>query len=73
MAREFYPLVSRTIKSLLKIPPKDSLAEYVRVITEYPDYTFTNIDGTDAIMAAIIDELKRQYDRWNKGGNNEKL
>lgn len=71
MVYEFYPMVSRTLKSLLKIPPKESLAEYIKVIVEYPDYTFENIDGTDGIMAAIIDELKRQYDRWNKGVGNE--
>lgn len=71
MAYEFYPMVSRTLKSLLKIPPEERLAEYIKVIVEYPDYTFSNIDGTDGIMAAIIDELKRQYDRWNKGVGNE--
>lgn len=69
-AHEFYPMFNRTIKSLLKIPPKNDLWEYLRVISDYPDYSFigNGIDGTNAVMEAIITELNRQYTRWNKGG-----
>lgn len=68
---EFYPMISGTLKSLLTLPPKKDLWEYIRVIIKYPDYDFigNGIDGTDGIMSAIINELNRQYARWNKGGN----
>lgn len=69
---EFYPMISGTLKSLLTLPPKKDLWEYIRVISDYPDYSFIGnsiIDGTNAVMAAIITELDRQYSRWNKGGN----
>lgn len=67
---EFYPMISGTLKSLLILPTKKDLWEYIRVITKYPDYDFVDngIDGTDGIMSAIIKELDRQYTRWNKGG-----
>lgn len=65
---EFYPMFNRTIKSLLNIPNKNDLWEYLQVITTYPDYSFKSINGTDGVMQAIIAELNRQYARWNKGG-----
>ena len=67
---EFYPMISGTLKSLLILPAKKDLWEYIRVITKYPDYDFVRngIDGSDGIMSAIIKELDRQYARWNKGG-----
>lgn len=67
---EFYPMFNRTIKSLLKIPSKNNLWEYLRVISDFPDYSFVGngIDGTDGVMQAILSELNRQYMRWNKGG-----
>ena len=69
----FYPMINQTLKSLLKIPSPELLPEYFKVVCEFPDYTFSNVDATDPIMSAVIEELRRQYTRWDKGGNNENI
>lgn len=62
--REFYPMITRTIKSLLKIVALCDLQHTIELITDYPNH---KSDGS-ILDGAIIDELDRQYARWNKGG-----
>lgn len=63
-AHEFYPMMTRTIKSLLKITALPDLQHTIEIIIEYPNH---KSDGS-ILDLAIIDELDRQYARWNKGG-----
>lgn len=67
--KEFYPLVSHTIKILLDLTPRERLSEYLQILRYYPqinaeDYTH------DKTATLIIKELDRQYNRWKSGGKN---
>lgn len=69
---EFYPMFTNTIKSILKSAQNNymDLFECISIITEYPKkQTYKNI--TDSTLHdLLVDELDRQYSRWNKGVNN---
>ena len=69
---EFYPMFTNTIKSILKSAQNNyiDLFECISIITEYPKKrTYKNI--TDSTLHdLLVNELDRQYSRWNKGVNN---
>lgn len=69
--KEFYPLVSHTIKVLIDVGYKERFQDYLLILRNYPnvnpdDYLY------DSICAQIVHELDRQYARWTKGGKNGK-
>lgn len=65
---EFYPMITTTIKSLLSLLTKDQYSEALQILITYPRCV---IDETcPPVFQAIVEELHRQHNRWNKGGNN---
>lgn len=65
--REFYPMISGTLKSLLNLAAPQDYKEILQIIISYPHCL---IDDKNALFNAIKNELDRQYARWNKGGIN---
>ena len=75
MKHTFYPMVTQTMKTLLNIFEPDSvyeLLEVINIITTYPNYVLDGDMAAKPIIIAIIEELDRQYERWEKGGKNGK-
>jgi hypothetical protein len=62
---EFYPMITGTMKSILKLTAECDLQHTIEVILNYPNH---KTDGS-LLDKMIITELDRQYARWNKGGN----
>lgn len=65
----FYPMITGSIKTILALTPDAELRNFLNIITTYPNFE-TNEDS--ALVNALIEELSRQYNRWNKGGDNGK-
>ena len=65
---EFYPMITGTIKTILTVTPEQNLSDIVDILTTYPDYNNNN----NPFAKMVIDELDRQYARWNKGGQDAK-
>lgn len=63
----FYPMITGSIKTILALTPDKDLRDFFNIITNFP-----KIEKTEhsALFNALIEELSRQYERWNKGGNN---
>lgn len=70
--RKFYPMITKTMNNLLRLVDPYDMWEIVDVICSYPNYELDGDLAAKPIVDAIIDELNRQYARWNKGGNNGK-
>lgn len=66
---EFYPMMTKTLRNLIKLSDCENYAEILLIILTYPDCPRTKLNNYEK---AIIDELDRQYERWNKGGCNGK-
>lgn len=67
---EFYPMITGTMKTLLNLIPYGEEWQYLDIIITYPNYKLDNDLAAQPMAHAIINELDRQYERWNKGGNN---
>ena len=64
----FYPMVNKTIRTLLSIAnTNECRLEILGILTTYPDYS---IKEDNALIQAVIEELNRQYSRWNKGNDD---
>lgn len=75
MKHTFYPMVTQTMKSLLNIFEPDTMYDLlyvINIITTYPNYDTDKDMLAKPIVMAIIEELDRQYERWNKGEKNGK-
>lgn len=70
--KEFYPLMSRTLKTLFDVMDWDEIADYLPPVLYYPDYTPTETQKQDRMFIAIWEELDRQYARWTKGTRHAK-
>lgn len=70
--REFYPMITRTIKSLIRVINESDESWFLTVLQSYPDVNDIDKKYITPIISALIEELDRQYDRWNKGGCNGK-
>lgn len=68
--KEFYPLMSRTLKTLFEVMDWDDYAIYLPVVLYYPYYKPTEKEKEDRMFTAIHAELDRQYKRWAKGDDN---
>jgi hypothetical protein len=75
--RKFYPMLTQTIKSALRLADSSNIYIYVDLLVTYPQKSTYNAaireyvySPSDPIADIIIKELDRQYTRWNKGGIN---
>lgn len=75
--RKFYPMLTQTIKSALCLADPSELWYYIDLLITYPEISSYNTASRDAfnkpktpIAEIILEELARQYTRWNKGGEN---
>lgn len=67
MAREFYPMITNTVKTLIKIASPNDLTGMLFVLREYPAIKKLSPIAKTPTIEALLDELDRQYARWNKG------
>jgi len=68
--REFYPMITATLRKLLNLTNDEDLKDILSIILTYPNYTIPSEISANPLVGILIDELDRQYARWNKGGNN---
>lgn len=73
---EFYPMITSTVKSIIKLSEADtdSVFMIMLVLCSYPNQEdfLTEEEkkqNKPQLYYALVDELNRQYARWNKGGN----
>lgn len=66
--REFYPMITQTVKTLIQVSNEDDAVWILIALKNYPE-EFPE-DYKSPIIIALLDELNRQYARWNKGENN---
>lgn len=65
---EFYPMITRTVKTLIGIVSKNEEKKFLLILQNYP-----NIQVVDTpLLLALVQELDRQYTRWNKEGDDGK-
>lgn len=69
--RIFYPMMTNTMKNVLRLVDPLDMWEVVEVICLYPKYELSGDLAAKPIIDIILGELDRQYTRWNKGGKNE--
>ena len=69
--REFYPMITKTIKTIIDIIEVKDYAFVLHILRYYPDLQAPESEYTAlSHIRALIKELDRQYARWNKGGDN---
>ena len=66
--REFYPMITSTVKTLIQVSDEDDAVWILIALKNYPE-DFPE-DYKSPIIIALLEELDRQYARWNKGENN---
>lgn len=62
----FYPMITSTLKTLLLVAEPDDALVCLDILTTYPKYELDDDSAAKPIILAVIDELNRQYTRWNK-------
>lgn len=65
----FYPMVNRTIRSLISFADGKDQKLILYLLQVYPDYLLEKKDKTQLILL-LLNELDRQYMRWDKGGKD---
>lgn len=68
--RQFYPMITNTLSHLLRLVDPVDMADIVEIICAFPNHQLDGDTAAKPIVYAVLDELNRQYGRWNKGGNN---
>ena len=68
--RKFYPMITNTMSNILRMVEPLDMWEMVDIICSYPNYELDGELAAKPIANVLIDELNRQYARWNKGGSN---
>lgn len=68
--RKFYPMITKTMNNLLRLVEPYDMCEIIDIVCSYPNYELDGDLAPKPIVDAIIDELNRQYARWNKGESN---
>ena len=66
--REFYPMITSTVKTLIQVSDEDDAVWILIALKNYPE-DFPE-DYKSPIIIALLEELDRQYARWNKGESN---
>lgn len=70
--REFYPMITRTVKTLIGILEEQDENLFLTVLQWFPDIDDIDQKCITPIVKALIEELNRQHERWNVGGGNGK-
>lgn len=65
----FYPMVNRTIRSLIPFADEKDQKLILYLLQVYPDCLLEKKDKTQLILL-VLNELDRQYMRWDKGEKN---
>lgn len=66
----FYPMITSTLKTLLALAEIDDALTCLYILTTYPKYELDDDSAAKPLILAVINELDRQYARWNHGGSN---
>lgn len=66
----FYPMITSTLKTLLTVAEPDDALTCLEILTTYPKYKLDGDSAAKPLVLAVLDELDRQYARWNHGGTN---
>ena len=69
---EFYPMITNTVKTIFSlVKNSDEITMINHCLLHYPmiDYPEKMVHE-NRLLDALIQELNRQYTRWNKGGSN---
>lgn len=65
---KFYPMITQTVKSLMAV----TLSNWERNLIYYVFLNYPDIELEEGkkspVINELIDELDRQYTRWDKGG-----
>lgn len=71
----FYPIVNQTVRSLISVAEEQIDRNFILyLLNTYPNQDENRIESWIAdgcnktILFALLNELDRQYARWNKGG-----
>lgn len=67
---EFYPMMTKTLKNIVCMSQFKDYGEIMGILLSYPDYGKIT-ESSPMFARAILDELDRQYARWqnfNKKG-----
>lgn len=65
---EFYPMLTGTMKTIIKIAMEQFPGDgdnILLILLSYPDTSWLNMDNLPQITKSALDELSRQYERWN--------
>lgn len=69
---EFYPMITRTVKTLIGIVSKNEEKNFLLILQNYPNIQVVDVNNATPLLLALVQELDRQYTRWNKEGDNGK-
>lgn len=69
---EFYPMITRTIKTLIGIVSKNEEKKFLLILQNYPNIQVVDVNDATPLLLALVQELDRQYTRWNKEGDDGK-
>lgn len=71
---EFYPMITGTVKTIIKLTENKESAFLLFVLQNYPNFGGAPESEmrSSKNISALLDELDRQYARWNKGGQDDK-
>ena len=65
--REFYPMITNTMKVLLNLIDDDDILKlFTYYLTSYPNHD-TKLHKDNPVIISALAELDRQYARWKKG------
>ena len=70
----FYPMVNKTIRSLMLLAKEQTEKNYIfLILSKYPHDRIRELnDNIHPLYLALLTELDRQYARWDKGEKNGK-
>lgn len=69
---EFYPMITSSVKTIFALAKdnKSDISVLIQCLVCYPLIAFPEcLIKENKLLDALIQELNRQYARWNKGGN----
>lgn len=69
--REFYPMITSTVKTIFSLTSASDESVLTHCLLHYPLISYPEyMIEKNKMLFALIQELNRQYTRWNKGGKN---
>lgn len=70
---EFYPMITSSVKTIFSLTSPSDESVLVHCLLRYPFISYSEeMLERNKMLSALIQELNRQYARWNKGGANGK-